>query len=316
LLNIDKYYRELPWLSSQRKQFEATLTDDRFPHALLLHGIAGSGRRQLALWVAETLLNTSLESAGSEAGMTQASTPDLRTVVPQDDKKLIGIDQIRELIEFMNLTSHGKRRCAIIYPADSMTVNAANSLLKTLEEPAADAIVILICESLSRLPATVVSRCQHLRINPPSEAVALKWLKQQSQDGSLATLLEFSGGAPLAALALANADFARQAAEFDADLDALTDKQADPVGIATKWAKQPDLALRWLYRCVAQQLRHELTTRPAGAAGATEPVLGYFRQLDQIRELRRFIGGGVSAELSLTELLMNWYGAGSHTRER
>ena len=170
-------------------------------------------------------------------------------------------------------------------------------------------MVILVCESLQRLPATVVSRCQRWRIAPPEPKVALDWLSKLSKEPAIESILEFAGGAPLAALALAENDFASHSQTFQTDIDNLIRKQADPVAIAAKWAKHDDLALRWLYCYVADEIRTDLATA-AEARGPGSPAALNFHKLEQIRELRRFIGGGVSAELTLTGLLMQWYGAG------
>ena len=314
MLNIDKYFDNLPWLDAERARLAALIEAGQLPHAILLHGPAGTGRRQLALWLSETLLSCDLRHA-AESGEDEVDLhPDLVIVEPEPDKTAIGIDRIRELIDFMNLTGHqGPARCALIYPAEAMTVNAANSLLKTLEEPPPGVVLVLICETIGRLPATVVSRCQRFRVAPPALDAGRDWLAGQTNERDLDPILDFAGGAPLAALALCEQAFAGLAEGFETDLANLAARRADPVRVAAGWAKQPELALRWLYGHMAAQLRDELG---AGAAetGQSERLAAYFRQLDQIRELRRFIAGSVNAELGLTELLMDWYGD-SHARE-
>jgi len=315
VLDLDTYYAELPWLIEQRTQFEQLVSSGRWPHALLLHGPAGTGRRQLALWFIESLLDCDLRDAAVDAEAEQDIHPDLLVVEPEADKKAIGIEQIRELIEFMQLTSHqGGARSAVIYPAEHMTISAANSLLKTLEEPPENVALVLLCESINRLPATVISRCQRSRLAAPPAEAGLKWLAGQVDSPDLEAILDFTGGAPLAALDLCQKDFPTLARGFNSDLDDLSRRRVDPVTIAARWAKQGDLALRWLYCFIAGRLREEL------ASGSTETAQSgqigrYFRQLDKIRELRRFIGGGVSAELGLTDLLMEWYGDVGHNRE-
>ncbi len=313
MLNIDKYYDELPWLTDQRAHLDALAESGRCPHAILLNGPGGIGRRQLALWLIESLLKCDLQAALATADPADDVHPDLVIIEPEADKTAIGVEQIRTLIERMNLTSHqGATRCGVIYPAENMTTSAANSLLKTLEEPAADVVLILICESIGRLPATVISRCQRYRMAPPSTDAGLSWLKQQAAAGDLEIMLEFTGGAPLAALALSAADFGALAATFDEDLRELTQRRADPVAVAARWSKQADLALRWLYGFVAARIREALLSEEPGQS---DRIARYFRQLSQIRELRRFIGGGVSAELGLIELLMDWYGDTGHAGE-
>ncbi|MEC7803529.1 MAG: hypothetical protein VX533_01615, partial [Pseudomonadota bacterium] len=87
-----------------------------------------------------------------------------------------------------------------LYPADAMTVNAANSLLKTLEEPPAGSVICLVTEALSRLPATIISRCQRVRVPVAPSEIALSWLQQIDAGPDWAPILEAAGGAPFLAL--------------------------------------------------------------------------------------------------------------------
>ena len=220
MLDIEIKYDELPWLREPQDRLEGQISADRLPHALLIQGLPGMGRRQLALWLATRILGadpTSLVGTGKDE--EEAGHPDFYPITILPDKTRILVDQIRELITELSLTSFGPGgKVAIIYPADKMNESAANSLLKTLEEPPGRTTLILICESLRRLPATIVSRCQHLRLQSPPAGVALEWLEQEVPGTSFENLLDFAGGAPLHALALHEAEFAAQANHYAADL--------------------------------------------------------------------------------------------------
>jgi DNA polymerase-3 subunit delta' len=314
MLELEKQYARLPWLEEQRAQLDELVKDDRCPHALLIQGKPGMGRRHLALWLATTVLGsdpsrlTDPDDPESEAGH-----PDFIEVRPEAGKKSIGIDQIRQLIEFFALTSFGTGgRVAIIYPADAMTIAAANSLLKTLEEPAGKSLIILVTESLRRLPPTIVSRCQRLRLPAPPAKTSLAWLEGEAPGAKLANMLDFVGGAPLAALELHEGEFAATANSYAADIKALENRQLSPVVVADRWKSEPDLALEWLYWRLAGRVRQtfEAAESPArGDLAANRPYLeACFRQMAQIRELRRLISRGISAELNLAGLLMDWYG--------
>jgi DNA polymerase-3 subunit delta' len=323
LFELEKKYESLPWLSETRQQLAGLAAAGRCPHALLLQGRAGTGRRQLALWLTESLLGADPSRPSSaEEGAPEAGHPDFVALEfefkknSKEKKTTIGIDQVRELIKFLALTSHGRAgRVAVVYPADAMTLQAANSLLKTLEEPPADAVIVLISESLARLPATVVSRCQRVRVPVPPAAQALDWLAEQASGAELGPLLEFAGGAPLAALELHEADFAAEASQFAADIRDLEESRKNPVVIAARWKKQPDLALRWLYWRLSRRVREGLgippdtaIEAPAGAEYEPGTVHACFDQMSRIRELRRVINGGINAELNIAGLLMDWYG--------
>jgi DNA polymerase-3 subunit delta' len=336
LLNIEKIYDTLPWLEGQRQQLADLVATDRCPHALLIQGPAGSGRRHLALWLATEVLGLDPSRTLESDPAAEVGHPDFRTIEVLADKTRIGIDQIREIIEFVNLTSHGSRgKVVVIYPADTMVVNASNALLKTLEEPPANTLIILICESLTRLPATIVSRSQRVRIPPPPEQATLQWLAEQAEGKDLATMLDFTGGAPLATLALHEADFASTANQYAADLKSLENRQVSPVVIAERWSKKPkgvdkaeekkhlELALEWLYWRLSRKVRasmEALAANTSAETGGATPQTGQiqqtmqacFLQMAQIRELRRLIKGGINAELNLAGLLMDWYGGLGH----
>jgi DNA polymerase III subunit delta' len=164
--------KPLPWLQEHEADFAAAIAGDRCPHALLIYGQRGTGRRQLARYLAEKLLGKPLDD--------NEQHPDYKEVVPEADmpdadmtaspkpKKSIGVDQVRELTRFLQLTSHQRGyKVAAVFPADKLTHNAANSFLKTLEEPPRNTLIILVCERLTSLPATLVSRCQHIRVSAP-----------------------------------------------------------------------------------------------------------------------------------------------------
>jgi DNA polymerase-3 subunit delta' len=318
LLNIEKKYKNLPWLEPQRAKFDELAAAGRCPHALLIHGRAGTGRRQLALWLAESLLGSDPSRPSGGDPESEAGHPDFIELLPEEGKASIGIDQVRALIGFFTLTSHSKAgRVAVVYPADSMTVQAANSLLKTLEEPPAGTVIVLISQSLARLPATIISRCQHIRVTPPAEAQALEWLEHYAPGAKLGPMLQFAGGSPLATLQLHEASFAEVASRFAADLRDLEQSRVSPVVVAERWKKQPDLALQWLYWHLSRRVHEGLgiseVKAPAHSGPADAVVQACFRQMSQIRELRRVINGGINAELNIAGLLMDWYGGfGDH----
>jgi DNA polymerase-3 subunit delta' len=119
-----------------------------------------------------------------------------KTAKPSQDIK---VDQVRELVDFLNIGSHrGKRRLAIFHPAEAMNANAANSLLKSLEDPASGVCFILVSNNPRYLIPTIRSRCISLAVGLPDEEAALAWLKQESVTEG-AQWLRFSGGAPLLA---------------------------------------------------------------------------------------------------------------------
>jgi len=303
---------------------------DQLPHALLIHGPAGVGRRLLAAAIAGHVLGPggrSLDPAvwcGARiADEALPARPDFRLVQPAEDKKTVTIEQIRDLIGFLTLTSYGHgAQAALVYPAQEMTPSAANGLLKTLEEPAADSYLILVSEALARLPATVVSRCLRIRVSLPEPEPALRWLAAIDPAADWPATLELAGGAPLAALELHRAGFADLAVELARDLAALRRRAVTPASVAKRWSRHDqDPCLRWLFVAEAANIRARCSPRGSGSKAKPgnhrlqngDEMLNMepsFTVLRQIGELRRLQGSGLNTELHLGEILSRWYGRG------
>jgi DNA polymerase-3 subunit delta' len=112
----------------------------------------------------------------------QGTHGDLLLLEVLEGKTAIGIDQIREATHFLQQTAlYGATKLLLVRDADQMTLAAANSLLKTLEEPPGNALVLLSSAEAWRLPPTVRSRCQLLRLPNVQKDAALEWLASQVQ---------------------------------------------------------------------------------------------------------------------------------------
>ena len=192
----------------------------RWPHAVLLAGCAGIGKRALAQWLARALLCESPHADRAPCGACPSCRytaagqhPDLRLVEPidivDDEPKpveWIVVDRIRALTAWADLTSHrGGAKVALIDPAERMNASAANALLKTLEEPPANTFFLLVSHQPGRLPPTVISRCQRVTVPTPARDEASSWLAAKGVRDAKALLAQVNG-APLTALLLADAD--------------------------------------------------------------------------------------------------------------
>ena len=209
----------LPW---QRALVRSLLgRRAQLPHALLVTGPTGTGKRILAQTLAQALLCESPSAEGFACGQCASCTyvaagqhPDLRIVEPVeiDDDGMkpvewIGVDKIRALIRWSEITSHrGGAKVALIAPAERMNEAAANALLKTLEEPPAATYFLLVSHLPGRLPATIVSRCQRIAAPRPTRDEARSWLIAHGIDAPDGALAQ-AHGAPLRALALADAQY-------------------------------------------------------------------------------------------------------------
>lgn len=235
----------LPWQQKQWARVAAAVRDGRLPHALLLAGPEGIGLSEFALQVAGALLCQQGTDAAPRCGRCRAciliragNHPDILRVGPEEPGKQIRVDEIRALLDFMHLSSQsGRYKAAIIEPADAMNRNAANGLLKTLEEPPAGSILMLCCHQPGRLPITIRSRCQQLDFNGDCGVTTRQWLEQRLEvDASTAaTLLQRAGGAPFRAAALAENEALPKQDELIRDLCRLRQQGDNPVPLAQKW---------------------------------------------------------------------------------
>ncbi len=234
----------LPWLQSPWLGLQQQLQQQRLPHALLITGQVGIGKRSLARALAHSALCTQTDAAGMACGVCQScklitagSHPDYRDIYPEEGSKQIKIDAIRALIKYTSLTTqYGGMRFVLVHPADRLNANAANALLKTLEEPAAGTVLILISETPAHLPATIRSRCQLLSIPRPATQAALDWLIPQLDDASDAqVLLNLALGSPLQALAMAEGDDVQQHTACFNDWSGVALGKVDPLELAEQW---------------------------------------------------------------------------------
>jgi DNA polymerase-3 subunit delta' len=200
-----------PWQMPQWQNFTEQLQTQRLPHALLLQGEQCIGKARLAESLAALLLcKASKEGADFACGQCKTcqlfnagTHPDFLQVGLEEKSKQIKVDQIRQLVDFVSKTSQMQgRKVIIIEPAESMNINAANALLKSLEEPTAETYILLVSHAPKRLLPTIRSRCQTVALYKPSLAESDQWLATFLQDINLRKqLLQLAAGNPLLAFA-------------------------------------------------------------------------------------------------------------------
>jgi DNA polymerase III subunit delta' len=311
----------LPWLNGEQRRLRASRAANRLPQALLILSVAGLGAEELARWVAALALCESRESP--PCGVCPAcvllradSHPDLHAVGLAEDAQQVKVDQIRGLIETLSLSSYrGGHKVAIVENAETLNANGANAFLKTLEEPTADTLLMLIAKPSNRLPATIASRCQRLTLRAPAKDEAIAWLKERAPEvADWNPALALAAGAPLLALELKPDALAELDREMRTTLKRLIDGAADVSTVADAWLKSdPGLRLMWLENWITRRVQAELGG--AVSSQSAEPVRlpaallkpkirPLFELLDAARELRRFAATGLNQQLALEALLL------------
>ena len=275
-----------PW---QQKPWQFLLSEvrqDRLAHALLLHGIAGLGKRDFATAFSAYILcdhKNNVSACGecqSCRWFTVGSHPDFFRVPLEDKSKAIKVDQLRELKQHLEKTSQrGAYQVALIESADTMNRAAANALLKTLEEPPGKVVILLVADRLNTLPATIMSRCQYVGFCASPNDEAVMWLRDQLDDQKDPyLLLKVADYAPLRALAYVELGYFELRDQLLRHLLRVQRNEINPVAPAADFLKQElSLLLTILMSMISDVIRLQHGVKPE--------VLLHSDCLDQLQSL-------------------------------
>jgi DNA polymerase III subunit delta' len=312
----------LPWLEPSQQQLRSALRAGRLPHSLLLVSAPGLGAEALANWSTALAL---CESSGERPCDTCASCrllradshPDAHVVRLEEGAQQIKIDQVRELIDSLMLKSYrGGYKVGVIEGAEALNAHGANAFLKTLEEPTANTMLIIIAKPSHRLPATVASRCLRLNLRPPSAVAALAWLVAHSPANQpWNAALALAGGAPLLALQLDAGGLAALDADMQQSMVELSSGSVDVTLLAERWLRSnPDVRISWLENWITRRVQALLgsaaspqTAEPVGlpAALLKPKIRALFELLDAARDVRRLAATSLNQQLALEALLVS-----------
>jgi DNA polymerase-3 subunit delta' len=263
---------EYPWQQALWQQFAGRA---QYAHAYLLHGPKGIGKRALAERLMALLLcqhsrpDGACGSCKSCMLLAAGTHPDNYVLEPEEADKAIKVDQVRDLVGFVVQTAQlGGRKVVLIEPVESMNVNAANALLKSLEEPSGNTVLLLISHQPSRLLPTIKSRCVQQACPLPGREQSLVWLAEAlpalSQD-ERDELLTLAAGSPLAAVDLQEKGVREQRALVVEGVKKLLKQQASPTQLAEGWNAVPLLLLfDWFCDWSNLILRYQLTEDETG----------------------------------------------------
>jgi len=317
-----------PWQLSLWQGLMRRMAQQRLPHALLLTGAAGLGKRHLATALAHSLLCDKRLDDGTACGQCRSclllaagSHPDYLLVEPEEEGKGIGIARVREIGVFQSLSSQSSGgRVVQLQPADALNINAANALLKTLEEPSGHTTLILSTDRPMSLLATIRSRCQQLALQPAYGSDAQEWLRSASQHAEFydESLLQMSGGSPLTALHWAQRGELVWREERCTELLALERDEHSAVSLAQGWYEiGSERIVPWFYGMVLDLLRLKQIPQAEPRANprlqqqlhslADRVDLDFLQRLaERMQEWMRSMRGQVNQQLMLEELLLAW----------
>ncbi len=249
----------LPWHDSQWQLLKRALQNDTVPHALLLHGPEGLGKKLFMQRLTQALLcrdsqltDGDLAPCGCCSSCRQQSEdgshPDSFCLRLEEGDREIKIDKARAAIHFTGLTAHfGGRKVIQIYPADKLSQAAANALLKTLEEPTPNTVILLITSKPAMLLPTIRSRCQQIRFMKPDAPTALDWLKSHNIDDPASSLAE-AAGLPLKAKQLVDDNQTTWRQQRDNELRRFLLDERSPSRLAEHWLQFDQEEIQsWLY---------------------------------------------------------------------
>jgi DNA polymerase-3 subunit delta' len=327
---INRQREHLPWFAIEWGLLKAQLDAKRLPHALMFCGLKGIGKRSLSYSFAARLLchediDVACGTCKSCLLLEAGTHPDLKLIIPEEEGKQVKVDQIRALVDFVAKTPQlGHRKVIVLYPVEDMNINASNALLKSLEEPSADTLLLLVSDAPNRVLPTIRSRCQVVRcVVPPLEQVSpwlVSTLRQDLACGDLAAayedeelvrILDIAGGRPLQALSMIEGGMVDARARLIGDLDDLLSNRASAMTMALKWAKDdvPSMLywlaqlledlVRWFAVPCASVLRDKALAPLAERCAQLASQQGLFELLEAVNQARNGLSRGLNPNKQL-----------------
>jgi len=327
----------LPWHHAHWSYIVRARKTDRLPHALLLQGAPGTGAFEFARFLGGSLLCKAPDENFSPCHECKScylyaagNHTDLLVIQPEEQGKQIKVDQIRALIDFISLKSQYEGyKVVIVNPAEAMNRSAANTLLKTLEEPPPLSVLLLVTPRPELLPVTIRSRCQQIRFQPDFSEISRSWLSERISDRKLVDdLLVFANGAPLAALDMYENGTIEKQKQLLADMERLGAAGEDPVRTARQWNEMgAEQVMRWVLQLIVDMIK--INTQMESDHSNPAEIHGRLQQLTNKLDLYKLIvshdlllrnyrlcTGQISYDTQglLEEFIMHWQQQLQHSR--
>lgn len=318
-----------PWQHKEWQTLLSSVEQGRLAHAHLLYGSPGLGKMQFAGALAARLLCEVAKGNAFACGacrscqlLTLGHHPDLFVVTTEEKSKSIKVDQIRHLIQKLaNTSQRGGRQIVMLYPAEQMNPAAANALLKTLEEPIGNVVLMLVAHQMGKLPATIVSRCQRIHFAAKEDVETIHWVRRHIEQGLDARLfLRMADCAPVRAVLLARTGYLVLRDNVLRHLLNILQENANPITPVLSYTKEDlELLLYALLTLMMDVSRLQLgaETQYVINSDRVEPlqVLGKIlratflqRHIEKIQKAYQlFVGGtSINVQLLLESLFLDW----------
>jgi DNA polymerase III subunit delta' len=303
------------WFEDAQAEVRAAFAAGRLAHGLLIHEDPGAGGLGLARWITQFL---NCKAAQKPCGECQNCRwiaadqhPDVTRLSPEGDSSQILIQSVRDLAAELSLTAHaGGYKVAIVSPAEAMNPFAANALLKTLEEPPARTVVMLVASQPSRLLATLRSRCSRLRVIGPDRAGAARWLAALRGEGPWEQALAATGLGPYSLVDADPKALADLRSETLRALDEISRGDLQPPVVADRWARG-DLTTRlacvesWVTDRILEKAGNRDATHLSSGARPSN-ICRLFELSDAVRDMRKLAHTSLNKTMQLEALLWRW----------
>lgn len=320
----------LPWHQPQWHDLVRRQHHHGLPHALLFNGRQGIGKHRFALHVAQWRLCSQPHDQGPcgqchSCLLWQAGThPDMLLCQPEDGSRQIRIDAIRHINQFLAQTPQiSACQVVVIRPLEVMNLNAANALLKTLEEPPGESLLLLETERIGSVLPTLRSRCQRIVLVAPDDPDAHAWLIGQGIDANAAALaLRFNPQAPLLALHWCQTERVQQVKHWQQQLTQWSERDLALQAISTDWAKLEFIdVIAWLHQAVNDWLKQQMGISPndlmfadlfhgsttlSGATVDKTKLIILQKQCQALHAQLLSGHGNVNKTLTIESLLLDW----------
>ena len=269
------------------------------------------------------LLTSELENVEARVPLISSYGDRYQNVQARDKKakpgKIISVDQVRQLIGRFSTQSHiSLYKVVLIMPADALNVNASNALLKLLEEPPENSMLILMTSLPGFLPATIRSRCMAMHIDTPESALSLNWLEQFMSAEQASIALKLANGGPLDAKHSVDSGLLEVQTQFFTQVSNLLFSRISPLELAVSLSKS-DLAmfLTWLHGFICELIRWKMNglkpdwfeTNDPGWSSLNVSVERLYVLYDKVNFYSRIVREPINIQLTLEDVILTLKGA-------